>query len=57
MEPVAANYKPGLTNPSKYLTYIDYFREHVFCGDFKALEASLKYDDIDGVNREVIKSY
>jgi FkbM family methyltransferase len=43
MEPVAAHYKPSLTNPSKYLTYIDYFKEYIACKDFKSLAASLKY--------------
>ena len=43
MEPVAAHYKPSLTKPSKYLTYIDYFKEYIACKDFKSLAASLKY--------------
>lgn len=43
MEPVAAHYKPSLINPSKYLTYIDYFKEYIACKDFKSLAASLKY--------------
>lgn len=43
MEPVAAHYKPSLSNPSKYLTYVDYFKEYIVCGDFKSLAASLKY--------------
>ena len=37
MEPVAAHYKPSLTNLSKYLTYIDYFTEYIACKDFKSL--------------------
>src|SRR4051812_8172205 len=43
MEPVAAHYKPSLTKPGKYLTYMDYFREYIACKDFKSLAASLKY--------------
>ena len=43
MEPVAARYKPSLTNPSKYLTYFDYFMEYIACKDFKSLGVSLKY--------------
>jgi FkbM family methyltransferase len=43
MEPVAAYYKPNLLNPAKYLTYVDYFKEYIVCGDFKSLAASLKY--------------
>ena len=43
MEPVAAHYKPSLSNPVKYLTYIDYFKEYIVCKDFKSLAASLKY--------------
>lgn len=43
MEPVAAQYKPSLFNPAKYITYIDYFKEYFVCKDFKSLGASLKY--------------
>jgi len=43
MEPVAAQYKPSLFNPAKYLVYIDYFKEYIVCKDFKSLGASLKY--------------
>lgn len=43
MEPASAHYKPSLTNPSKYLTYINYFKEYLVCRDFKSLAASLKY--------------
>ena len=43
MEPVAAHYKPSLFNASKYVTYLDYFKEYIACKDFKSLAASLKY--------------
>jgi FkbM family methyltransferase len=43
MQPEAAAYKPSLFNPSKYLIYIDYFKEYIACKDFKSLGASLKY--------------
>jgi FkbM family methyltransferase len=43
MESVAANYKPSLINPGKYLIYADYFKEYLVCKDFKSLKASLKY--------------
>jgi FkbM family methyltransferase len=43
MEPLAARYKPSLLNFSKYLTYADYFKEYIACGDFKSLGASLRY--------------
>ena len=42
-EPLSAHYKPSLTNPAKYLTYINYFKEYLVCRDFKSLAASLKY--------------
>jgi FkbM family methyltransferase len=43
MEPVSAHYKPSLTDPSKYRTYFDYFKEYIVNGDFKSLGISLRY--------------
>jgi FkbM family methyltransferase len=43
MENVAANYKPSLSNPRKYLVYADYFKEYLVCRDFNSLGNSLKY--------------
>ncbi|MBS1659477.1 MAG: FkbM family methyltransferase [Bacteroidetes bacterium] len=43
METTATQYRPSLSNPSKYLIYLDYFKEYIACKDFKSLGASLKY--------------
>lgn len=43
MESYAANYKPSLRDPAKYIIYADYFKEYLLCNDYKSLGASLKY--------------
>jgi FkbM family methyltransferase len=43
METTATQYKPSLSDPAKYMIYLDYFKEYLACKDFKSLGASLKY--------------
>ena len=43
METTATQYKPSLSDPAKYMVYLDYLKEYLACKDFKSLGASLKY--------------